>query len=208
LDAPVRTVQHEKIEWTWSDRPDQPDPRLPNVLLEGDSITRNYYEPVQALLKGKANVYLFATSLSVGDPRLAGQIKDYLAARPLAFAVIHVNNGMHGAGYSAQDFSAYYPELMSPLKSLDPQAKCIVATTTPVRKDMADYPTNAEIDRRNTTAAAYAIKYSCALDDQHSLMIQHQDLHSDDVHFGPQGAAIQAQKVAAMIEAMLSERAN
>jgi hypothetical protein len=37
-------------------------------------------------------------------------------------------------------------------------------------------------------------------------MMQHQDLHSDDVHFGPEGAAIQAQQVAALIATMLSER--
>jgi hypothetical protein len=205
-DIPERILQTERIEWTWSDRPDTPDPNLPNVLLEGDSITRNYYEPVQALLKGKANVYLFATSLSVGDPRLSGQIRDYLTGRPLHFAVIHMNNGLHGHQYTAGDFKAYYPELMSPIKNLAPQAKCIVATATPVRKDSPDSPTNIQINARNTIAAAYATQYACALDDQHSLMMQHQDLHSDDVHFGPEGAAIQAQQVAALIATMLSER--
>jgi len=201
-------LQHEKIEWTWSDKPDQPDPKLPNVLLEGDSITRNYYEAVQTLLKGKANVYLFATSLGVGDPRLAGQIRDYLTGRSLAFTVIHLNNGMHGAQYTAAEFQTYYPELIAPVKALAPQAKCIVATTTPVRKESPDYPTNSQIDVRNTIAAAYAIQDACALDDQHRLMMQHQDLHSDDVHFGPEGAAIQAKQVAAAIEALLPRGAK
>jgi lysophospholipase L1-like esterase len=178
------------------------------VLLEGDSITRNYYDQVEVLLKGKANVYLFATSLGVGDPRLAGQIRDYLTGRPLDFAVIHLNNGMHGAQYTAEEFSADYPELLAPIKALAPGAKCIVATTTPVRKDLPDYPTNAEIDRRNATASAYALRFACALDDQHRLMMDHQDLHADDVHFGPEGAAIQARQVAAAIEAVLSERAK
>jgi len=207
-DGSVRTLQHEKIEWTWSDRPDQPDPQLPNVLLEGDSITRNYYEPVQTLLKGQANVYLFATSLSAGDPRLAGQIRDYLTGRPITFSIIHLNNGMHGADYTIKDFSAYYRELMSPIKGLAPQAKCIVATTTPVRKDLPDYPTNTEIDQRNAAAIAYATEFSCALDDQHGLMMRHQDLHSDDVHFGPEGSAIQARQVAASIEALLPGHAK
>lgn len=207
-NIPARTLQHEKIEWTWSDRPEQPDPRLPNVLLEGDSITRNYYEAAQTLLKGKANVYLFATSLSVGDPRLPGQIRDYLTGRPLEFSVIHLNNGMHGAQYTAAEFKSYYLELMSPIKNLAPQAKCIVATTTPVRKESPDYPTNSQIDARNTIAAAYAIQDACALDDQHRLMMQHQDLHSDDVHFGPDGAAIQAKQVAAAIEALLPRGAK
>jgi len=207
-DTPARTLQDEKIEWTWSDRPEQADPRLPNVLLEGDSITRNYYEPVQLMLKGKANVYLFSTSLSVGDPRLAGEIEGYLTARPLTFAVIHLNNGMHGPQYTAQDFKTYYPELIAPIKRVAPHANCIVATTTPVRTDSAVSPTNMQINQRNIVAVAYAAQYNCALDDQYRLMMQHQDLHSDEVHFSPDGAAIQARQVAVTIETMLSGRAK
>ena len=36
----------EEIEWTWEVRPAASDPGLPNVLLLGDSITRNYYPAV------------------------------------------------------------------------------------------------------------------------------------------------------------------
>jgi hypothetical protein len=60
----------EEIEWTWEVRPAHPDPKLPNVLLLGDSITRNYFPQVVKDLTGIANVYLMAVSTSVGDPRL------------------------------------------------------------------------------------------------------------------------------------------
>jgi hypothetical protein len=46
----------EKIEWTWEVRPPNPDLRLPNVLLLGDSITRNYFPQVTKDLDGIANV--------------------------------------------------------------------------------------------------------------------------------------------------------
>jgi hypothetical protein len=69
----------EEIEWTWEVRPSHPDPKLPNVLLLGDSITRNYYPGVVHGLDGRANVYLFATSASVGDPRLPGEIRQFYA---------------------------------------------------------------------------------------------------------------------------------
>ncbi|WP_263383066.1 hypothetical protein [Granulicella arctica] len=49
------------------------DKTLPNVLLVGDSITRNYYPEVQRELIDSANVYLFATFASVGDLRLIHQ---------------------------------------------------------------------------------------------------------------------------------------
>src|SRR5882757_10866823 len=63
----------EEIEWTWEVRPAHVDSKLPNVLLVGDSITRNYYPEVQRLLSHVANVYLMATSTSMGDPRLPHQ---------------------------------------------------------------------------------------------------------------------------------------
>jgi hypothetical protein len=56
----------EEIEWTWEVRPPHPDPQLPNVLLLGDSISRNYFPEVRKDLAGVANVYLMATSTCVG----------------------------------------------------------------------------------------------------------------------------------------------
>src|ERR1700733_14346016 len=50
--------------------PPHPDPKLPNVLLLGDSLSRNYFPEVTKDLAGTANVYLMASSTSVGDPRL------------------------------------------------------------------------------------------------------------------------------------------
>ncbi len=60
----------EEIEWTWEVRPPHPDPQLPNVLLLGDSISRNYFPQVTKDLAGVANIYLMASSTSVGDPHL------------------------------------------------------------------------------------------------------------------------------------------
>jgi hypothetical protein len=87
---------HETIEWTWAEFPKSIDPALPDVLLEGDSITRNYYPEVAAELSGKANIFLFATSASVGDPRLSKQLADYSELARRHFNVIHFSNGLHG----------------------------------------------------------------------------------------------------------------
>src|SRR5258708_18035802 len=62
----------EEIEWTWEVRPQAVDAKLPNVLLLDDSITRNYFPQATKDLVGIANVYLFASSTSVGAPRLQG----------------------------------------------------------------------------------------------------------------------------------------
>ena len=60
-------------------RPPHPDPKLPNVLLLGDSLSRNYFPEVTKDLAGTANVYLMASSTSVGDPRLPREIREFAA---------------------------------------------------------------------------------------------------------------------------------
>src|SRR5260370_2625958 len=85
----------EEIEWTWEVRPQHAHPKLPNVLLLGDSITRNYFPQVTQDLRGVANVYLMASSTSVGDPRLSQQIAEFAATQRVSFPVIHFNNAMH-----------------------------------------------------------------------------------------------------------------
>src|SRR4029077_16283596 len=40
----------EEIEWTWEVRPEVTNPKLPNVLLIGDSITRNCFPQVNTAL--------------------------------------------------------------------------------------------------------------------------------------------------------------
>jgi len=189
-------VSHiEKIEWTWSDRPAASDARLPNVLLLGDSITRGYYDATAELLQGKANVYLFATSAAVGSAMLLDQIHDYAKMTGLRFALVHLNNGMHGSTYSEADYRAHYPAFLAAVKSQWPTANCIVATTTPVLTDSADGPPNARIVARNTIAAADAARSGCAIDDQYALMLQHQDLHDGNVHYTAAGSRVQAEQV-------------
>ncbi|HZP03825.1 MAG TPA: SGNH/GDSL hydrolase family protein [Terracidiphilus sp.] len=194
----------EKIEWTWTDRPETQQPNLPNVLLVGDSITRGYYPAVAKDLAGAANVYLFATSCSSGDPRLPGQLHDYFSMMDVKFAVVHFNNGMHGWGYTEQQYAAGLPAMIAALRDGAPQARLFWATTTPVLHDSATgESTNARIDTRNRLAAAIMTKDGIATDDQHALMLQHQDTHNGDVHFTAEGSAIQAAQVAQMIRQAL-----
>src|ERR1700681_2207850 len=102
----------EEIEWTWEVRPPHPDGKLPNVLLLGDSISRNYFPQVTKDLTGVANVYLFAVSTSVGDPRLARQIAEFQTMENVPFRVVHFNNGMHGWNYTEAKYKTAFPDLL------------------------------------------------------------------------------------------------
>jgi len=203
--AQARLPITEKIEWTWSDRPEKPVAGLPNVLLVGDSITRGYYPAVTGDLAGVANVYLFASSTCSGDPRLPGQLSDYFKMMDLKFAVIHFNNGMHGWGYGEAEYAAGLPKMIAALQAEAPDAKLIWANTTPVLHDAVDGATNARIEERNRLADDLMKRDGFSIDDQHGLMLKHQDLHAGDVHFTKAGYAVQAEQVAAMIRSALGK---
>lgn len=194
----------EEIEWTWEVRPPHPDPRLPNVLLLGDSITRNYYPEVVSELAGVANIYLMASSTSVGDPRLPRQIAEFATMEGVHFSVVHFNNGMHGWDYSETQYREGFPDFLRAVKKLAVKNGALVwATITPVARDTTNGATNQRVDARNAIASSLVEAAGIPLDDQHALMMQHQDLHEDAVHFNASGSVLQGAQAAATIKTAL-----
>ncbi len=194
----------EEIEWTWEVRPPHPDSKLPNVLLLGDSISRNYFPEVRTNLDGKANVYLMASSTSVGDPRLEHQIAEFAAMEKVRFRVVHFNNGMHGWGYTEEQYKAAFPAFLRSVRSLTERGGALIwASTTPVRPDAQGGATNPRVELRNQIAHQFVESAGIPVDDQFALMEKHQDLHQDAVHFNPAGAKIQGDQAAGMIRSAL-----
>ena len=195
----------EEIEWTWEVRPPHPDRQLPNVLLLGDSISRNYYPQVSKDLHGVANVYLLASSTSVGDPRLPHQIAEFAAMEDVRFTVVHFNNGMHGWGYTEEQYKAAFPQFLKAVHVLvDKPGALIWADITPVRPDATNGATNPRIDERNAIALALVKSAGIPIDDQYALMLLHSDLYKDSIHFNPAGARIQGDQAASAIRSALS----
>ncbi len=202
--AQTGTSIPEETEWTWEVRPPHPDPTLPNVLLLGDSITRNYFPEVTKDLTGAANVYLMAVSTSVGDPRLSRQIQEFVAMENVSFRIIHFNNGMHGWGYSEAQYEAALPDLLRVVEALVPSRNALIwATTTPVESKAFNGATNGRVDERNRLALTKVRAAGIAVDDQHALMMKHLNTYEDTVHFGPAGAALMGDQAAETIRAAL-----
>lgn len=193
----------EEIEWTWEARPQHADSRLPNVLLVGDSITRNYFPRVTSDLAGIANVYLMASSTSVGDPRLPRQIAEFATTQQVSFAVVHFNNGLHGWGYTELQFETGFPVLLRALSILPGHAKLIWATITPVKPEATTGATTRRIDARNAIARYFVERKGIPVDDQHGLMMRHLDLYEDSIHFNKTGADIMGDQAAATIKQAL-----
>jgi hypothetical protein len=198
----AKNAKHEDIEWCDVWIPHMRENNLPRVLLIGDSITRAYYKDVEEDLKGKAYVARLATSAAIGDPALTMQIHTFLAQAK--FDVVHFNVGMHGWAYSEDDYRKHLPDVLKTIRKGAPGARLVWASTTPVRKDREPGPSNARIQARNEIAQTYFTAQHVPVDDLYTLMTAHPDLHTDDVHFNKEGAALQARQVAAEIEKLLA----
>ena len=133
-----------------------------------------------------------ASSTSVGDPRLPRQIAEFAATERVRFRVVHFNNGMHGWAYTEAQYKAAFPTFLRAVRSLaGKDGKLIWATTTPVRYDAHDGPTNPRVEERNRIAQEFAQTAKIPIDDQFSLIKKHQDLYEDSIHFNSAGAIIQ-----------------
>ncbi|GGA67352.1 hypothetical protein GCM10011507_18590 [Edaphobacter acidisoli] len=202
--AQKQTSIPEEIEWTWEVRPSHPNASLPNVLLLGDSLTRNYFPEVAKDLNDVANVYLMASSTSVGDPRLPHQIAEFAAMEHVRFRVIHFNNGMHGWDFTEAQYRAAFPDLLHSVEALAPDHNSLIwATITPVQAHTFNGATNERIDARNRIALAQIRAAKIKVDDQHELMEKHLDTYQDTVHFGPAGAALMGDQAAKTIRETL-----
>jgi lysophospholipase L1-like esterase len=203
--AQTKPAVREDIEWLDVWLPNTNSHDLPRVLLIGDSITRGYGPQVEADLRGKAYVGRLATSKSLGDPALLEEVA--LVLQEQAFDVIHFNNGMHGEGYSEEDYAAALPALLATLRRYAPNAKLIWASTTDVRQrnhlETADRKTD-RIVQRNRAAAAIVQKENIPIDDLFSLVSGHPDYHAQDgVHFSEKGSEILAAQVSDSIAKLL-----
>src|SRR5207247_1734668 len=72
--------------------PIKDDPKLPRVLLIGDSISMGYTQPVRELLKGKANVHRIGEN---GGPTTNGLKNLTQSLGEGKWDVIHFNWGLH-----------------------------------------------------------------------------------------------------------------
>src|SRR5712692_1440787 len=206
--APNQTSIPEEIEWTWEVRPQVADPKLPNVLLLGDSITRSYFPHVAKDLGGIANVYLLTSSTSVGDPRLPRQIAEFAIMQGVPFAVIHFNNGLHGWGYTEAQFKSDFPIFLQAVRALPGRGKLIWATITPVKAEASNGASNPRIDARNAIARSFIEAEKIPIDDQHALMVEHSELFKDAFHFNGAGSAMMGVQAAAIIRKALENSGN
>ncbi len=191
-------ISREAIEWCNIWIPEANTSELPRILLIGDSITQGYYPKVAELLKGKASVARLTTSKSVGDPALLAEVALVLQQYP--FDVVHFNNGLHGWGYTEEQYKTHFPELLATIKKHAPGAKLVWATITPMRNrdNLAEVsPQTERVKQRNQIALEQITQAGIPVNDLFSLVDGHAAYYSPDgVHFNGQGIQVEAAQVA------------
>jgi lysophospholipase L1-like esterase len=205
LAADPPRVVRETIEWLDVWVPGNNVKDQPRVLLIGDSITRGYYKTVEDALKGKAVVCRLATSKSLGDPGLLREVR--LVLGQAKFDAVHFNNGMHGWGYTEDEYARAVPELVAAIRQGAPGAKFVWASTTPVRvagKVGQVDPKTDRVKARNKAAAEVMVREKIPVNDLFALVADKPEMFSNDgVHLNAGGSAALGEQVAARLQKLL-----
>jgi lysophospholipase L1-like esterase len=184
------------------------DPKLPRVLLIGDSVSRGYTLAARKALAGKANVHRAPENCG---PTANGLKKLDVWLGDGKWDVIHFNFGIHDRRTPPAQYEQRLEAIVERLQRSG--AKLVWASTTPVPPDTKDGPAAAAaIVERNAIAARVMVEHGVAMDDlffgitPHLAKVQ----NPKDVHFNGEGYELLGRQVATSIEAALhgSSRGN
>ncbi len=188
------------------------NPKLPRVLLIGDSISIGYTIPLRKLLAGQANVHRIPTN---GGPTTRGlqQIDQWLGDGK--WDVIHFNWGLHDLkhadpkgrlvnvdkGKQQVPIDQYEQNLRQLVKRLKKTgAKLVWCSTTPVPEGAAGRVVG-DAARYNAVAQRVMKQAGIPIDDLYALckprLLEIQ--RPANVHFTPDGSQVLAEQAAKMI---------
>jgi hypothetical protein len=182
------------------------DPKLPRVLLIGDSVSRGYTLAVRAALAGKANVHRAPENCGPTANALK-KLETWLAsAGPAKWEVIHFNFGIHDRATSLPDYAQRLTEIIARLRPTG--ATLIWASTTPIPDDLEKKQTAASIVEHNQAAAAVMKQHGVSIDDLFVAITPNLATmqNPNDVHFNAKGYEFLGGTVAQAIEAQLRQR--
>jgi len=160
------------------------DPKLPRVLLIGDSVSRGYTQPTRKVLAGKANVHRAPANCG---PTASGlkNLDAWLGEGK--WDVIHFNFGIHDRATPAADYVKRLEEIVVRLERTG--AKLIWTSTTPIPDNPAQKQTAASIIEKNALAAEVMKKHGIPTDDLFGAITPRlaELQNPNDVHFKGEG---------------------
>ncbi len=176
------------------------DPKLPRVLLIGDSVSRGYTQAVRKYLAGKANVHRAPANCG---PTASGLKNLEAWMGEGKWDLIHFNFGIHDRATPAADYVKRLEEITIRLKKTG--AKVVWASTTPIPDNAAQKQTAASVVEKNALAAEVMQRQGVSTDDLFAAITPHlaKLQNPNDVHFNGEGYDFLGRKVADNIEERL-----
>ena len=178
----------------------QDDPKLPRVLLIGDSVSRGYTQAVRKALAGKANVHRAPENCG---PTANGLKKIDVWLGSGKWDVIHFNFGIHDRATPLADYTQRLEQLIGRMSATG--AKLVWASTTPIPDNPAQKQTAVSIVEHNQAAAGVMKGRGISIDDLFTAVTPQlaRLQNPNDVHFTAEGYEFLGQQVAvALLAAM------
>jgi len=179
------------------------DPKLPRVLLIGDSVSRGYTQAARKALKGKANVHRAPANCG---PTAMGLKKLDVWLGDGNWDLIHFNFGIHDRRTPAADYEKRLEEIVKRLKKTG--AKVVWASSTPIPADWKEGPEIKEmLEEKNEIAARVMKRNGVEIDDLFTFITPHlsETQNPKDVHFNSKGYDMLGKQVAKHIESSLKQ---
>lgn len=177
------------------------DPKLPRVLLIGDSVSRGYTLAARKYLRGIANVHRAPENCG---PTANGIKKLDIWLGNGKWDVIHFNFGIHDRATKSADYQQRMETLVARMKATG--AMVVWASTTPIPPDTKDGPAASEaIVEKNRIALEIMRKEGIAMDDLFGFITPHlaKVQNPKDVHFNSEGYDLLGKQVADSINEII-----
>lgn len=173
------------------------DPRLPNVLVIGDSVSRAYTLPLRRILQGKANVHRAPANCGPTDLGLR-RLDVWLSRSSGKWDVIIFNFGIHDREKTPEEYAANLEKIIDLLEATG--ARLVWCRTTPFGPD------GDGSEKVNRVADAVATRRGLLPADLHAAILpRRQELQNKDgFHFFPEGSRILATELAGVVEPLLA----
>lgn len=177
------------------------NPKLPRVLLIGDSVSRGYTLPTRVALENKVNLHRAPENCG---PTANGIKKLDIWLGDGKWDVIHFNFGIHDRKTSPKDYEDRLEQIIKKLNATG--AKLVWASTTPIPPNTKDGPeASAAIVEKNRIAATIMKKNMIQVNDLFTFVSPHLSKVQNpmDVHFNAEGYDMLGKQVASVIEKIL-----
>ena len=172
----------EKIEWTniWYGNTEIEK----KILLLGDSITQGYHPVVDRELGKDYCVCRYTSSKAVDNIYLSREVETIVnESGSKNFELVHVNNGIHGAHMSDEEYAKHFDMYIYRLKELLPDAKFVLALSTPITNPCSEFvyaDFNAHIINRNKAVKEVGARYNIPVEDLYSVVDGIADIRTGD----------------------------